>query len=219
MYVRQVIGSAFAGLAIGYWALNSGYNIVTAAMAMVLIFFLIRWSLATIGRTRYWLDRGTRNIYYEYCPNCETRRHRLSGDWILQCGQCGWKPGWPVIRWVRRSVPAIQFRRSISRLSGIFAFLSFGTLIVSLQPQFASGIPQFTDLPSLQDIVVLIGAGTILGIILLWMLFFRKWYCRKCGQYLGRGDPPNRCPNCGSNRFSNQDPGIAKKIKIVEGDE
>jgi len=32
-----------------------------------------------------------------------------------------------------------------------------------------------------------------------------KYYCMNCGQYLGN-DEPNKCPRCGSNRFTTQDP-------------
>lgn len=34
----------------------------------------------------------------------------------------------------------------------------------------------------------------------------RPWYCKMCGQFLGRGQKPNRCNRCGSNRVTNRDP-------------
>ena len=32
-----------------------------------------------------------------------------------------------------------------------------------------------------------------------------KMYCMNCGQYLGT-DEPDKCPRCGSNRFTTEDP-------------
>jgi len=34
----------------------------------------------------------------------------------------------------------------------------------------------------------------------------RPWYCKMCGQFLGRGQKPGRCNRCGSNRVTNRDP-------------
>jgi len=72
----------------------------------------VRWFLAWVYRTRFWVRRGGRGHRVE-CPNCHARRHRIGGDWLLQCKRCGWKAGLPVLRWFTRSVPARQLRRTV----------------------------------------------------------------------------------------------------------
>lgn len=56
--------------------------------------------------------------------------------------------------------------------------------------------------------VVVVGAA-------VWAYFeyLQPWYCRNCGQFLGRGEKPRRCERCGSNRLSSSDPGVGKKIR------
>lgn len=59
-----------------------------------------------------------------------------------------------------------------------------------------------------------VGVGPFMvGCLLLW-LAYRKWYCAQCGQFLGRGDRPNRCARCGSNRVTNEDPGVGDKVRV-----
>lgn len=216
MYARQMIASAIAGAILGYAALSTGFSFVGAVAIGVLSFLGLRWALATVGRARYWLERGTRGIYYEQCENCNRRRYRVSGDWILQCHKCGWKPGWPVLRWLTRSVPVIQLRRSISRNGAIVALVGGIVLLLDL-PRLTVGsnpVPTVSNLPSVQEILLALGMVILATGFLLWMLFFQTVYCRNCGQYLGRGKAPEKCSRCGSNRFSNQDPGVGKKVRF-----
>ena len=212
MYIRQVIGSIIAGCLAAFLSFGVGFELVTAVAVGILIALGIRWIWATFGRTRYWLDRGTNGVYQEECPNCHSRRYRVGGDWILTCHRCGWKPGWPVIRWLTRSVPAIQFRRSVSRIEAVVAFVGAVVLGLSL----SDSIPV---LPSFEEILIAAGIAIVALALLLWGLFFRKTYCRNCGQYLGRGKPPGNCPRCGSNRFSHQDPGVGKKVRVEQMNE
>lgn len=219
MYTRQVIGSLVVSLGFGYLSLISGYNGIAVMAVVVLSYLVIRWVWATLHRTRYWLSRGTEGIYTEYCPNCEQDRYRVSGDWILTCHKCGWKPGLPVLRWIVRSVPAVQFRRSVSR-TGAFAAGASLSVLLTTQPRGASsfGLPTVSpsnpNLPSVEQ-VALLGVIVLAFIAaILWAMWPRQYYCANCGQDLGRGDPPESCPKCGSNRFTNEDPGVGKKLRI-----
>lgn len=113
MYWGQVAVALVAALGSGYYFSNYGYTVVTAGFVAVCVYIGVRWLFAWIFRTRYWLRRGTGSIYHEKCPNCSVTRHRKRGDWILECHSCGWTAGTPIIRWFTKSVPAIQFRRTI----------------------------------------------------------------------------------------------------------
>ena len=41
-------------------------------------------------------------------------------------------------------------------------------------------------------------------------LAYEKWYCAACGQVLSRGQKPDRCERCGSNRVTTNDPGAVR---------
>jgi DNA-directed RNA polymerase subunit RPC12/RpoP len=223
MYIKQVIGSLAASLGAGYLSLASGYTGIAVVAAAILAYSLVRWVWATYHRTGYWLSRGTEGVHTEYCPNCERSRYRMSGDWILQCHKCGWKPGLPVLRWMFRSLPANQFRRSVSRIEAFVMGISIPVLLSSGEgsagapsstgPIVSIPVPQLpgTDKLAIYGLVVLLFVGTI-----LWAQMPRQYYCENCGQDLGRGDPPETCPKCGSNRFTNEDPGVGEKVRIEE---
>lgn len=221
MYARQVIGSLALSLGVGYLSLVGGYPGIAAVAAIALSYLVVRWTWASYHRTRYWLFRGTKGVYSEYCPNCERDRYRLSGDWILACHKCGWKPGVPVLRWVARSVPAIQFRRSATRIGAFVAGIAITVLLFSRSQ--AAGSPSFhlpsvssvtSVLPSIEQVLLLGVLVLSLAVAILWALRPRQHYCKNCGQDLGRGDPPERCPKCGSNRFTNEDPGVGEKVRV-----
>lgn len=215
MYMKQVLLSAFAAFGITTVAVLSGLPLYPAIAILGLSFILSRWTLSTFGRTRYWLDRGTGGVYTARCPNCNSNRYRLSGDWILTCRSCGWKPGFPVLRWFTQSVPAIQFRRSIDPL-GSFLVGVLLTFLVTNWPKTVrppSLTIQYPTFPELEQVVQAL-AVLILMSILVWLaLRPRDTYCRNCGQYLGRGKPEEVCPKCGSNRFTHEDPGVGLKIR------
>lgn len=106
-----------------YWlqiglSLGAGFYLATIGSPRLAIpVFLLgyvgtRIFFATLFRTEYWLRRGSARFNRKRCPNCNRQRHRLSGDWYLECRRCGWKVGLPVIRWLVHSVPSVQLRRS-----------------------------------------------------------------------------------------------------------
>lgn len=221
MYTRQVLGSLLIAGVAGYVSLVSGTQTVTVLAIAVLSFLAVRWTWATVGRTRYWFSRGTKGVYHEHCPNCRSRRYRASGDWILTCHKCGWKPGLPVVRWVTRSVPAIQLRRSVTRTEAFVAGV-FSTVFLLRPPHSLAsprigvpsldlGLPAF---PSAQDILLSLVVLIMVVLAVLWALRPRKTYCANCGQYLGRGEPEENCGKCGSNRFTHEDPGVGEKMRV-----
>lgn len=205
--------------------MSSGSSVPISILVAILAFFLIRWLWATFHRTRYWLSRGTKGIHSEYCPNCQRNRYRTSGDWILKCHKCGWVSGLSVLRWGYRSVPAIQFKRSVSKF-GAFA-VGFGTAILFNSPptsmsawsvQFPSPSLGPINLPSVEQFVLALIIILILGAAILWAMRPRQYFCQNCGQDLGRGNPPEHCPKCGSNRFTNEDPGVGEKVRVQHVD-
>ena len=221
MYTRQVLGSLVVAGVVGYVSLVSGTQIVAVLSIAVVSFFAVRWTWATVGRTQYWVSRGTKGVYHEHCPDCRSRRYRTSGDWILTCHKCGWKPGLPIVRWVTRSVPGIQFRRSVTRteafVAGVFSTVlllrpphSLALPRVGVQsPEF--GLPAF---PSGQEVLLSLVVLFMVVVAVLLALRPRKTYCANCGQYLGRGEPDENCGKCGSNRFTHEDPGVGEKMRI-----
>lgn len=96
-----------------YVLLQRGPDPVRAAAAATVVFITTRTVLATLGRTRYWYSLGTRRAKRWQCGGCGQRIYRKGGDWILTCHRCGWRAGWPGVRWLTRSVPAMQLRRSV----------------------------------------------------------------------------------------------------------
>lgn len=82
----------------------------------------VRWTVTTWDRTRIAASQYGRK---DTCPNCKLFVRRQPGDWILTCHRCGWRAGWPVVRWVTRSVPSRQFRRTIT-----YQEVAFGLIVV-----------------------------------------------------------------------------------------
>lgn len=217
MYTKQVLGSVALAAVAGFFLLSSGAGVAVGGAGALLTYFLARWGWATFHRTRYWLDRGTQGHHSETCPDCNRDRYRMSGDWVLRCHRCGWVSGYPVLRWFYRSVPAVQFRRTVSPLgafvSGIAITLLAGRSDGLSGPSGGVTLPAL-PLPSAGDILFSIGVVCAGALLVAWLLRPRQYYCAKCGQDLGRGDPPDTCPRCGSNRFTNEDPGVAQKIEL-----
>lgn len=224
MYIWQVAAALTGALVGGYLGFSLGFSTQGIIAAAALSYLVVRWVLAVIQRTRYWLSRGTRGVYSEYCPNCEQQRHRMAGDWILTCRRCGWKSGKPVLRWLVQSVPAIQFKRSVSRTGAFVAGAAIAALVLSPTRQATAPSPSpsvFPGLPSLPSSGQIVGFGAallILVAVIIWIMRPRQYYCRNCGQDLGRGDPPEACPKCGSNRFTTDDPGVGKKRRVEQLD-
>lgn len=130
MHTRQAVVSFIIGVvtACGVYLLE--WPLVAVFSTSVLGYVVTRILLATYGRTQYWLHRGTRRLYSRSCPKCGQYIYRMRGDWLLTCHRCGWRAGLPVVRWLTQSVPARQFRRSVSLkrllIVGIAGMLIFG---------------------------------------------------------------------------------------------
>lgn len=110
MYWGQ-IAIAFAGACAAAYLLADSEPIGVVGLTAVLVFLSIRWLFAWVFRVRYWVSHvGYRG---RPCPDCDLYIHRQRDDWILTCRRCGWKAGWPGLRWFTDSVPMIQLRRTI----------------------------------------------------------------------------------------------------------
>lgn len=114
MYTRQILASTAVGGGTAGILLVRGLTIPRALAAGVAVAVVLRVLLSTIGRVRYWLGRGTGGVKQWQCGDCGRFIHRLGGDWVLTCHHCGWRAGWPGLRWVTVSVPVNQLRRSLS---------------------------------------------------------------------------------------------------------
>lgn len=82
------------------------------AFSAVAVYIVCRWLIAWGFRIRFWYRNGS-HYNSRSCPGCGQHIHRLSGDWILECKRCGWRAGLPGIRWLTRSVPSRQLRRTV----------------------------------------------------------------------------------------------------------
>jgi len=113
MYWGQIAVAATSAVGAVWLTFDQGYGVGTCVAIGAISYICVRWTIAWGYRIRYWYNRGTQGVYYESCPNCEARRYRTQGDWILRCHSCGWKSGWLGLRWLTRSVPSIQLRRTV----------------------------------------------------------------------------------------------------------
>lgn len=137
MYWRQAIASAFLAAGAGYIVYTQRGNPLVSAGVVIAVYVSLRVFIATLFRTRYWLDRGGHQSQSRSCSNCGQYIRRQSGDWILRCKQCGWTVSYPFVRWLTHSVPVVQFRRSLglSRL-GVLAL----SLIVVVSAPTVGGL-------------------------------------------------------------------------------
>lgn len=131
---RQVSVAAVLGLSAGYLLWADGVPLSVSAAVAVLVYFAVRWFIAWASRIRYWYRRGTRGIYTRSCPDCGQYIYRASGDWIIECHRCGWTAGLPVVRWLTKSVPSIQLRRTVWSPQLLVVVVAVGVVV-------AGGIP------------------------------------------------------------------------------
>ncbi|MFC7133752.1 MULTISPECIES: CAP domain-containing protein [Salinibaculum] len=129
MYWKQILTALTLGAVSGYLAFLSYLSIVVSIGVGILAFITTRILIATFFRTKYWLNRGAKRYESQSCPSCGNYIYRQSGDWILECHECGWKAGIPAIRWATESVPATQLRRSVSLKRFGVILLSIGLIL------------------------------------------------------------------------------------------
>ena len=130
MYWGQIAVALITALGIGLYFYTSGRIPLVAALAVLIVYFVVRWLIAWGYRVSYWYRRGTKGIYTTSCPDCGQYIYRRRENWILQCGRCGWKAGWPIIRWITQSVPARQFRRTVLSPQLIVVLVAIGVLVL-----------------------------------------------------------------------------------------
>lgn len=113
MYWGQAAVALTLAIATAYSLSERGYALATVAAAGLIVYVCLRWAFALVYRIRYWYRHGTEGYYSRTCPGCGRHVHRLSEDWILTCRRCGWRAGWPVVRWLTHSMPAREFRKTV----------------------------------------------------------------------------------------------------------
>lgn len=128
MYWGQIAVALFGALAAGYYLLQQNQTVVVIALSAILVYLSIRWLVAWLFRVRYWTN--TAGYESRSCPNCGQYIHRLQGDLIMTCKRCGWKPGWPGIRWFTDSVFVSQLRRTVVGPS-LVVFVILALMLVS----------------------------------------------------------------------------------------
>lgn len=130
MYWGQVAVALLAATATVTVLLLRGWSWLGVVLAGVLVYIGIRWLIAWVYRIRYWYRRGSQGHYSRSCPNCGQYIYRLSHDWILTCGRCGWTAGWPGVRWLTHSVPSRQLRRTVVGPRLIVAIVALSILTI-----------------------------------------------------------------------------------------
>lgn len=111
MYWGQIAVALSGAFVVAYLTLNRNQTLFVTALFAVIVYISLRWLLAWLIRIRYWINHDSPNS--RSCPSCGQYIYRLKGDWTLTCKRCGWRAGWPGLRWFTHSVPANQLRRTI----------------------------------------------------------------------------------------------------------
>lgn len=158
MYWGQVAAALAVAVGATCVLLLAGLSTVVAATAGLVVYAVVRSLLAWVFRVRHWVDRGTRGVSHVACPNCQARRHRQPGDWLLTCHTCGWRPGVPVARWFTRSVPARQFRKTV-----VGPHLVVGVLGIAILVGSATGITPDIAVPAEGIEPGMLAEGTVAG--------------------------------------------------------
>lgn len=130
MYWGQVAIALITAMVTAGFLYLRGRTVLVAGLVATVIYFVVRWLIAWGYRVRYWYRRGTKGVYSTSCPNCGQSLYRRRRNWILQCGRCGWKAGWPIVRWITHSVPARQLRRTIVGPQLIVVTVAIGILVL-----------------------------------------------------------------------------------------
>lgn len=123
----QVAIALTIGLGAAGATLAQDHTLATAAAIALLAYIGVRWLLAWGFRTHYWYHNRGRSS--RSCPSCGRYIYRTSGDWILTCHRCGWRAGWPGVRWLTRSVPVTQLRRTIIGPRLVVVILAVGLVL------------------------------------------------------------------------------------------
>lgn len=110
-YWGQIALALSGALTVAYWLGSAGEGLLTAGLAGVVTYFSLRWLIAWLYRIKYWYN--TDGNHHQNCPECGQYIYRKRGDWVLTCHRCGWKAGLFGVRWIRHSVPAVQFKRTV----------------------------------------------------------------------------------------------------------
>lgn len=132
---QALLAATIAVLAAAYADRRLGFDALEAGAVTLLVYVAVRILIAAYYRTQYWRGRENKR-QSRSCGNCGQYIYRRRGDLFLRCGRCGWTAGWPGTRWLTRSVPVRQLRRSVTwqRLGAIVLAITVITLSAALGP-------------------------------------------------------------------------------------
>ena len=148
-----LIAVALVSSSVGAYAAHTyGYsrNIVfVAGVAAFVIGWLLAWVLAV-----YFLHRpSSQEIYPKTCPACGQYIGGSFG-WMVNCSECGWKPGKPLLRWFTHSAPAVWLGRVVRSPGLVLGVLAVSGLFFML---ISGAAPE--DLGQKEDVEVVSNQG------------------------------------------------------------
>lgn len=131
----QIAVSLTATLAVTHWLFSNGYTPLTAGLSGLITYFAVRWMVAWLYRIEYWYNKDSNRR--QNCRNCGEYINRKRGDWVLKCYHCGRSAGLPGIRWLRHSVPAVQFKRTVVGPSLVIVIVATALVMSGVAGQVA----------------------------------------------------------------------------------
>jgi len=126
----QIAVALLAGLGLAYGLVFTGAELLTAALAGLVAYIVIRWLVTWAYRIYHWYTTNGKRT--RTCPGCGQYIYRQSGDWVMKCHRCGWTRGLPGVRVVLYSVPAIQLKRTILGPYLVIAVIATALLVTGL---------------------------------------------------------------------------------------
>jgi uncharacterized protein YkwD len=134
-YWGQIALALTGALTVAYWLVSVGEGPLTAGLTGVVMYFSLRWLIAWLYRIEYWHSRdGNRG---RNCPECGQYIYRKRGDWMLKCYRCGSTVGFPAVRWLRHSVPAVQLKRTVVGPSLVIVIVAAALVMSGVAGQVA----------------------------------------------------------------------------------
>lgn len=126
-----IIGVMVAGMGLFLFQANTSLGLLLVLMFVGLL--VGRWTGKWLHAIGKWYLRGSRGRRHVTCPGCGRRIWRRKRHWILRCENCGWKPGWPIVRWFWESVPARALRvhgPTFRQIAKAFVLIFITTILV-----------------------------------------------------------------------------------------
>jgi len=145
MYWGQISGALITAFLVVGATVTQDATLLTATLLGVIICIIVRWGFAWVFRTKYWYRYDSPSS--RSCPQCGQYIYRLGGDWVLTCKRCGWRAGWPVLRWITHSVPVNQVRRTVVGPRLVIVIIAVALLVTGVPEQVTESDYSASDVP------------------------------------------------------------------------